>query len=82
MRRAGESLQLALLLRVLAPIGAARTLRVLVDTGAQINLVKHDLFDMKPVRRKLRFASVNGSTCEEFLASFRGPSVFTNTKRM
>ena len=56
MKRAGESLQLALLLRVSAPNGATRTLRVLVDTGAQINLVKRDLFEMRPVRRKLRFA--------------------------
>ena len=54
-------LQLALLLRVSAPNGAARILRVLVDTGAQINLVKRVLFEMRPVRRKLRFASVDGS---------------------
>ena len=64
MRRAGESLQLALLLRVSAPNGAARTLRVLVDTGAQIHLVKHDLFEMRPVRSKFRFASVDGSAIQ------------------
>ena len=64
MKRAGESLQLALLLRVMAPNGAARTLRVLVDTGAQINLVKRDLFEIRPVRRKLRFASAYGSAIQ------------------
>ena len=64
MRRAGESLQLALLLRVSAPNGAARTLRVLADTGAQINLVKGDLFEMRPVRQKLRFASADGSAIQ------------------
>ena len=65
MKRAGESLQLALLLRVSAPTGATRTLRVLVDTGAQINLVKRDLFEMRPVRRKLRFASADGYTIQD-----------------
>ena len=60
MKRGGESLQLALLLRVSAPNGATHTLRVLVDTGAQIYLVKRDLFEMRPVRRKLRFASADG----------------------
>ena len=64
MRRAGEILQLALLLWVSAPNGAACTLRVLVDTGAQINLVKRDLFEMRPVRRKLRFASADGSAIQ------------------
>ena len=64
MKRAGESLQLALLLRVSSPNGATRTLRVLVDTGAQINLVKRDLFEMRPVRRKLRFASADGSAIQ------------------
>ena len=64
MRPAGESLQLALLLRVSDPNGAARTLRVLVDTGAQINLVKRDLVEMRPVRRKLRFASADGSAIQ------------------
>ena len=64
MRRAGESLQLALLLRVSAPNGAARTLRVLVDTGAQINLVKRDLFEIRPVRHKLCFASADGSAIQ------------------
>ena len=64
MTRAGESLQLALLLRVSALKGATRTLRVLVDTGAQINLVKRDLFEMRPVRRKLRFASADGSAIQ------------------
>ena len=64
MRRAGKSLQLALLLRVSAPTGAARTLRVLVDTGAQINLVKRDLLEMRPVRRKLRFPSADGSAIQ------------------
>ena len=64
MKRAGESLQLALLLRVSAPNGATRTLRVLVDTGAQINLVKRNLFEMRPVRRKLRFASADGSAIQ------------------
>ena len=64
MRRAGESLQLALLLRFSAPNGASRTLRVLVDTGAQINLVKRDIFDMRQVRRKLPFASADGSAIQ------------------
>ena len=64
MKRAGESLQLALFLRVSAPNGAARTLWVLVDTGAQINLVKRDLFEMTTVRRKLRFASADGSAIQ------------------
>ena len=32
-----------------------------MDTAAQINLVKRDLFEMRPVRRKLRFASADGS---------------------
>ena len=61
MKRTGESLQLALLLRVSAPNGATRTLRVLVDTGAQINLVKRELFKMRPVRHQLRIASADGS---------------------
>ena len=64
MKRAGESLQLALLLRISAPNGATRTLRVLVDTGAQINLVKRDLFEMRPVRSRLRFASADGSAIQ------------------
>ena len=64
MKRAGQSLQLALLLQVSAPNGATRTLRVLVDTGAQINLVKRDLFEMRPVRRKLRFALAHGSAIQ------------------
>ena len=64
MKRAGESLQIALLLRVSAPNGATRTLRVLVDTGAQINLVKRGLFEMRPVQRKLRFSSADGSAIQ------------------
>ena len=64
MKREGESLQLALLLRVSAANGATRTLRVLVDTGAQINRVKRGLFDMRPVRPKLRFASADGSAIQ------------------
>ena len=64
MKRAGESLQLALLLRVSAPNGATRALQVLVDTGAQINLVKRDLFEMRPARRKLRCASADGSAIQ------------------
>ena len=31
---------------------------------AQINLVKRDLFEMRPVRRKLRFASADGSAIQ------------------
>ena len=64
MKRAGESLELALLLRVSDPNGATRTLWVLVDTGAQINLVKRGLFEMRPVRRKLRFASGDRSAIQ------------------
>ena len=47
-----------------APNGATRILRVLVDTGAQINLVKRDLFEMMPVGRKLRFASADRSAIQ------------------
>ena len=61
MRRAGESLQLALLLRVSAPNWAARNLRVLLETRAQMGLVKPELFEMRLVRRKLRSASSVGS---------------------
>ena len=64
MKRAGESLLLALLLRVSAPNGATRTLRVLVDTGAQMNLFRCGLFEMRPVRRKLRFASADRSAIQ------------------
>ena len=64
MKRAGESLQLALLLRVSAPNGAARTLGFLVDTGAQIIVVKRKVFQMRPVRWKLRFASAYGSATQ------------------
>ena len=35
-----------------------------MDTGAQINLVKRGLFEMRPVRRKLRFASADGSAIQ------------------
>ena len=61
MRRAGESLQLQLHLPVSAPDGTTKTLRVLVDTGAQINLVRDGLFSMKDVRKRLQFASADGS---------------------
>ena len=64
MRCTGEILQLALVLRVSATNGAARTLRVLVDTGAQIYLVKRDLFKMRLLRMKLRFASADGSAIQ------------------
>ena len=62
MRRAGESLQLQLRLPVSAPEGSTKTLRVLVDTGAQINLVCDGLFPMDHVRKKLQFASADGSS--------------------
>ena len=66
MKRAGESLQLPLLLRVSAPNAVTRTIGVLVDTGAQISLVKRGLFEMRPVRRKLRFTSADGSAIQSW----------------
>ena len=35
-----------------------------MNTGAQINLVKRNLFEMRTVRRKLRFASADGSAIQ------------------
>ena len=61
VRKAGESLQLSLLLPVTTATGDTKKLRVLVDTGAQINLIRDGLVPMAPAPTILSFASASGA---------------------
>ena len=55
-----------LLMEVLASVhGEEREMHVLIDTGAQANLVRRDLFPadcFRPARRPLAFSTVSGET--------------------
>ena len=62
----GEDLQLLLQPKVVAPDGSERILSVLVDSGAEANLIRLGLFEkmLKPAKSPVRLAAVNGTTLD------------------
>ena len=62
----GEDLQLLLRPKVVAPDGTEKVLDVLIDSGAEANLIRVGLFEnlLIPAKNPLRLAAVNGTILE------------------
>ena len=72
--RYGPELQLAMLLKVHTPEGGCRTLKALIDTGAEANLIRRGLLPSNlfgAAENPIQLVAANGQRLEGGLGQFR-----------